>query len=75
MTGAQIVAAIAARHSLTVADITGQCRRKPFVRARQEAYAALRAHGWSYPRIARAIGGRDHTTVMHGVRKHEGAQA
>lgn len=25
--------------------------------------------GWSYPRIALYIGGRDHTTALHGVRK------
>jgi chromosomal replication initiator protein len=25
----------------------------------------------SLPQIGRALGGRDHTTVMHGVRKHE----
>jgi hypothetical protein len=32
---------------------------------------ALRQAGLSYPAIARELGGRDHTTVMHGVAKIE----
>lgn len=32
------------------------------IAARRAIYAGLRARGWSYPRIGRAVG-RDHTTV------------
>jgi chromosomal replication initiator protein len=32
-------------------------------------YIMRRELGMSFPQIASSLGGRDHTTVMHGVRK------
>lgn len=44
-----------------------------YVKARQRAFYALRncGAGYSLPTIGRWFGGRDHTTVLHGVRAHE----
>jgi chromosomal replication initiation ATPase DnaA len=54
--------------------LLGRCRTMSVGRARNALYAALRAAGLSYPEIG-ALLGRDHTTVMHGVRKAGAASA
>lgn len=52
--------------------ITGDSRRRPLVEARQVAmYVARNMTDLSFPDIGRAFGDRDHTTVMHAVRKIE----
>ena len=58
---------------VTPAQIMGNGRTADVTAARQLAYVKARAMGLSYPEIGRAFG-RDHTTIMHGVRKHGGAQ-
>lgn len=51
-------------------DITGPYRHKNLVIARHVASLALRdAKNLSFPEIGRALGNRDHTTVMSSVRK------
>lgn len=64
-----IIAAIAESHNLTKADIINQDRRRPVVRARHEAIAAVhKAHpNWSYPLLGR-IFERDHTTILHALK-------
>ena len=57
-------------YGLTVDDITGKSRRKHIIPARHHAMAMLRQRGWSYPEIGRKLGGRDHSTVIHGIKKH-----
>ena len=59
----------ARRFDVTVEELLYGSRRKGLVAARQVAYWLLRARGLSYPEIGRALGGKDHTTVMSGVRK------
>ncbi len=54
----------------TVDDICGKSRRRPLVTARQTGMYVIRElTDLSYPRIAEAFGGRDHTTVMYAVDK------
>lgn len=66
---ARIVAAVADETGISVEAITGRDRHAPVAAARHEVWTRLRLeHGWSWPAIAREFG-RDHTTVMHGVRK------
>lgn len=66
-----ILREVAAAHDLSVASIVGPSRFLPQIQARQEAMYRARAEtGASYSDIARRIGGRDHTTVLHGVRVH-----
>jgi len=61
---------VATRHNMTVAEMIGKDRRPRYIRARQEAMYLLRHAGYSYPQIGRFVGGRDHTTALHGERKH-----
>lgn len=74
MTAAQreIILAVAARHRLTLADVVGPRRFRKIAHARQEAMYELRQAGrWSFPQIARAVGRKDHSVVIHGCRAHE----
>ena len=54
----------------TVEDLCDKSRRRPLVTARQIGMYVMRElTDFSYPRIAEAFGGRDHTTVMYAVDK------
>ena len=51
-------------------EILGEKRRPDLVQARQLAmYLCRELLGHSYPVIGRMFGGKDHSTVMHGVKK------
>lgn len=51
-------------------EILGEKRRPDLVQARQFAmYLCRELLGHSYPVIGRLFGGKDHSTVMHGVKK------
>lgn len=66
-----IVGPIARSHGVSVEALRGPSRLRHIVVARHEAMAALRATGrYSYPRIGKFFGGRDHTTVIYGERRH-----
>ncbi|PVB63213.1 chromosomal replication initiator protein DnaA [Labrenzia sp. 011] len=56
--------------SVTKADLLSSCRARVLVRPRQIAmYIAKVVTGRSLPEIGRRFGNRDHTTVLHAVRK------
>ena len=58
---------------LTPADLTGRRRTADIARARQIAMYLLREeNGLSLPSIGEYLGGRDHSTVSHGVEKIAG---
>lgn len=58
--------------SVTKADLLSSCRARTLVRPRQIAmYIAKVITGRSLPEIGRRFGNRDHTTVLHAVRKIE----
>ncbi|MBT8193412.1 MAG: chromosomal replication initiator protein DnaA [Acidimicrobiia bacterium] len=64
----EIIGATAAATGLSPADLIGPSRRQPLVRARQTAmYLCRELTDLSLPKIGRAFGGRDHTTVMHAL--------
>ena len=45
-------------------------RSREIVVPRQIAMFIMREElGMSFPRIAKSLGGKDHTTIMHGVKK------
>lgn len=71
-TASQVLAEVAARHKLTVADLTGPSRQVRYAHPRQEAYFEIyvQCQHMSFPAIGRLMGGRDHTSVLSGVRKH-----
>ena len=61
---------IAFKYQVSPDDVRGRSRMKEFVAPRQEfCWVMNKKHGWSLPQIGRFLG-RDHTTVLHGVRTH-----
>ncbi|MFA7244268.1 MAG: chromosomal replication initiator protein DnaA [Patescibacteria group bacterium] len=55
-----------------VEDLLGRKRNKEIVRPRQVAMYLLRHEAsLSFPEIGREMGGKDHTTIMHGCTKVE----
>jgi chromosomal replication initiator protein len=72
---ASVAARVAAKHGLTVADLRGQSRKRVFAWPRHEAFAECRALPRPLPMIGLYFGGRDHSTVWHGIRRHEERQA
>jgi len=64
---------VASHYSVTRADILSSRRTAIVVKPRQVAmYLAKALTLRSLPEIGRRFGGRDHTTVLHAVRKIEG---
>jgi len=67
---AEIIAIVAGHFGLTPEDLTGRRRTQDIALARQVAmYLARELTEESYPQIGKALGGRDHTTVLHGCDK------
>lgn len=65
-----VLQAVADAFGLTVKDLTGMRRCPHLAVPRQIAYALARKYTkLSYPQIGERIGDRDHTTIIHGVRK------
>ena len=69
---ADIVRETAAKHGLSVAVLLGHCRQRAYAWPRQEAMYRVftECPHISYPEAGRRLGGRDHTTILHGVRAH-----
>lgn len=67
---------VADHFNIRLADLIGPRRQRVFARPRQMAmYLAKHMTSRSLPEIGRRFGGRDHTTVMHAVRKIEELKA
>lgn len=66
-----VIQYVAAAHGRTFADMCSERRTRAFARPRQIAMYCVRhlCPHISTPEIGRRLGGRDHTTVLHGVRK------
>ena len=63
---------VAEHYHIRLADLVGPKRLRSFARPRQVAmYLAKTMTSRSLPDIGRRFGGRDHTTIIHGVRKIE----
>lgn len=68
----RIALEVCAKHKVSFKQITSPFRSRETCAARHEVFWRLRHETlMSYPAIGRRFGGRDHTTVLHGVRKHE----
>ncbi len=68
----EIQKTVADHFSLKQADLLSERRTRAVARPRQIAMWLCKQHTTrSYPDIGRRFGGRDHTTVLHGVRKVE----
>lgn len=67
----QILDEVAAKHGIKLWELQSPRRAVPVVAARQEACYRLRFEKrLSLPEIGRKLGGRDHTTILHGCRAH-----
>ncbi|MCV2866103.1 chromosomal replication initiator protein DnaA [Defluviimonas sp. WL0075] len=63
---------VAEHYNIRLSDMIGPKRVRTIARPRQIAmYLAKNMTTRSLPEIGRRFGGRDHTTIMHGVRKIE----
>ena len=69
----EILKLVSAHFNVTRADLLSSRRTASVVRPRQIAmYLSKTLTLRSLPEIGRRFGGRDHTTVLHAVRKIEG---
>ena len=65
-----VVREVARLYSMTLADLTGSNRRKIYIEPRHvAAWMCQKLLGSSFPEIGRCLGDRDHTTILHAVRK------
>ena len=67
---------VSEHYNIRLSDLIGPRRVRTIARPRQVAmYLAKQLTSRSLPEIGRRFGGRDHTTVMHGVRRIESLKA
>ena len=67
---------VAEHYNIRLSDMVGPKRQRTVARPRQVAmYLAKTLTTRSLPEIGRRFGGRDHTTIMHGIRKIEELKA
>jgi len=65
-----VIEAVADFYSLSPEDLKGRSRAQKVVKPRQIAmYLARQETKASLPKIGKALGGRDHTTVLYSLRK------
>ena len=69
-TGTEILEVTATTYGHALADLQGPGRVQPLATHRQVAmYLCRELTDLSLPKIGKVLGGRDHTTVMHGIKK------
>lgn len=67
---------VSEHYNIRLSDMIGPKRVRNYARPRQIAmYLAKKMTSRSLPEIGRRFGGRDHTTVMHGVKRIEELKA
>lgn len=68
----QVISLCAKKHGLTAADILGHTRTKKYIEARQEAtWLLYQKDTMSKSLIARHMNRKDHTSVVHLLRRYE----
>lgn len=60
-----VVAAVAGRHGMSVEKLRSQNRTRYVCAAKAEACRELVSQGMSSPEVAKAVGYRNHTSVLH----------
>ena len=63
-----ILQSVATEHGIPVTDFLGPKRNRAISWPRQEAMLAAWRESYSYSEIGMMLGGRDHTTIIHGVK-------
>lgn len=70
LTPEAVLSLVAAHYGFSSRDLRGKKRDNQLVEARQMAmYLCRELLGESYPSLGRIFGGKDHSTVMHAVKK------
>lgn len=68
----EILLEVASKHNVSTEYLTGHCRRAGVAWARFEVMARARHEtGASYELIGHVLGGRNHSTIMHGIERYE----
>jgi chromosomal replication initiation ATPase DnaA len=67
----RVIAAVCKYYGTTEKQLRGQSRVMVIAGPRMVAMAVMRQRGMSFPEIGRALGGRDHSTVMSGCQSVE----
>lgn len=71
-----LIAEVAEPYGFSLAQMKGLRSKRPLATVRAKAYAVVRERrGFSLTQTARVFGGRDHTTILHGIRQHEARMA
>lgn len=77
MTMRAIAEDVCARRNITLAELISHTRTKRVAGPRHEFMWLCRQvrrlnghHRFSFPQIGRFLGGRDHSTVVHGARRY-----
>lgn len=72
LTNKDLLKAVAAKHEMSVIEMIATRRDAKTVIARQEAIWWFRKlTEYSLPTIGQIFGGRDHTTMIHAIRRHQ----
>lgn len=69
---ADVIATVARRHRMTMEQMVGDGRSREHAWPRQEAMyeVFVQCPHLSLPQIGRAFGWRDHSTIIHGVKRY-----
>ena len=67
----ELIAAIAQEYDYTLEDVLGPRKFRALVEVRSKCIVMLRDKGYSTTEIGRIMGGRDHSTICHALKKHE----
>ena len=68
----QIIREAAAKHNISTEYLIGHTRRRGVAWARFEImWRARHELGAPYQLIGHVLGGRDHSTIMHGIKRYE----
>lgn len=69
---AAIANEVADKHGVSIFELKSVRKNRPSVLARQEfCFRCLYETSFSYGQIGHFLGGRDHTTILHAVRRHK----
>lgn len=72
----EVLQTVAARYGVRVSELKSSRKTRDVTRPRQVAmFLARQLTGQSYPEIGKALGGKDHSTVVKGVKKIQGQMA
>jgi hypothetical protein len=70
----QMILPLLKESGFTWAELMSGSRQHRYLGTRAQIYMVLREDGVSLPEIGRMCGGKDHTTIMHAIRKFKGEE-